>query len=280
MPEAEIRIDPDDELAIPRHAYPQANGNVILCKCKPELCRDCGEYGVPLIAPDPFETACDLMRKHWHLPWQERSFSVPSARKELLLQPKVGVSIVAYDRETNFSVVLAHFGTDDRIMKMLGALVTVHNEMIAAGAQSDTPAVSTISSWMLPLLGSLTAAQREMVLASGPARALQLGERVSVSSFRRVRITRRPERSKNVALATAPDRVAPCRECTGTTQRGLPPEPISSGSRTSEFSPYPGHRFLRVGRRCGHHLAGDPVSTPFPSNCRGLAAWLTSSTLD
>lgn len=130
QPEAEIRVNPNDALGIPHHAYPQANGKVLLCKRKPELCRDCANYGVPVIPPDPFEAQCDLFRDHWHLPWQVRDFTGSAPQEANAITARRGVHIIAHDRATRRTAILAFFGEEMADLNALYALVHVHNEMI------------------------------------------------------------------------------------------------------------------------------------------------------
>lgn len=118
MSEPDIRLDSHH---IPRHAFEQSDGRVILCGRNPRKCKECAAHGVPPVPPDPFQVMIDQFKAHWHLRWMER-FEYMAG----------GARVIALSDDGKVAGTLARFGLDDSIMNALGALCHVHNEMLEA----------------------------------------------------------------------------------------------------------------------------------------------------
>lgn len=114
-----IRLDSHH---IPRHAFAQADGHVILCTRDPARCKECAAHGVPLVPPDPFQVMIDQFKAHWQLRWRER-FDYAAGDDH-------GARLIALTDDGREAATLARFGASDSIMNALGALCHVHNEML------------------------------------------------------------------------------------------------------------------------------------------------------
>lgn len=112
------------------HSIPVGGeGRRVHCKRNAATCKFCHEHGVPAADPDPFDTACALLRVHWGKRWAE-SDRRPGDLKSDEYWPADGIHIVALDDETRARTILVSFGENDTAMGAISALCAIHNQMI------------------------------------------------------------------------------------------------------------------------------------------------------
>lgn len=120
----------DDDIRIiqtrfgPKHAFPDGKGSYTLCARKPELCRECAANGVPVEPPDPFDVAHGLIQKYWDHRWFD-NYRARTEEDDRHFRMDQGVYIyVVVDGETT---VIANFGDDESIRRVVSAIVWEHN---------------------------------------------------------------------------------------------------------------------------------------------------------